>query len=104
MDKEKAFPLLTAAQKQISYDNIKTNLKKFYSSYDEDKFSLGQQAKYTIVSAAINNEFGHFNFVGFYTVEARTVKNDATTEKLECCTEESIALKFPRLLFNLFSP
>ena len=79
------FKLLTAQEKQDRYDIIKRNLEKFYASYGQDKFGLGQQAKYTIVSAAINNEFPYFNFVGFYTVEKRMVSKTGKDVKEGGC-------------------
>ena len=81
MEEEKIFKLLSAEEKQTRYETVKKNLKKFYESYNDDQFGLGQMAKYTIVSAAINNKFDYFNFVGFYTVETRTLKERANTVK-----------------------
>lgn len=77
--------LQTAEQKQSIYNKIKQDLRTFYSTYSDDEFGLGQQAKYTVVSAAINNEFEHFNFVGFYTVETRVPKEGAKAVKEGGC-------------------
>ena len=77
--------LLTGEEKQARYDIVRKNLEKFYASYGQDKFGLGQQAKYTIVSAAINNEFSYFNFVGFYTVEKRMVSKTGKDVKQGGC-------------------
>ena len=85
MEQEQDTKLLTSQEKQSKYDQIKKYLKKFYSSYNDDEFGLGQQAKYTVVSAAINNEFPHFNFVGFYTVETRALKVGAKGVKEGGC-------------------
>ena len=54
-----------------NYQKVIENLENFFEKYNQDDFGLDKMARYTIVSAAINNEFKEFNFVGFYTVEKK---------------------------------
>lgn len=60
---------LDTRTKTEKYEAVKRNLKEFYNHYNQAPHSLTLQAKYTLVSAAINNEFKDFNFVGFYVIQ-----------------------------------
>lgn len=56
------------------YKKILENLESFFQTYNHEGYGLNPQARYTIVSAAIKNEFPEWNFVGFYTVESKENK------------------------------
>lgn len=59
---------LDTRTKTEKYEAVRRNLKEFYDTYNQAPHSLTLQARYTVVSAAINNEFNDFNFVGFYVI------------------------------------
>ena len=67
MENHEATP--THPNKTEAYKTVNKNLAKFYKSYNTAPHSLSLQARYTVVSAAVNNEFPSFNFVGFYVVK-----------------------------------
>lgn len=69
MEQTQTQDISTTFDKLEGYTTARKNLKQFYESYNSDPHSLSLQARYTVVSAAINNEFKDFNFVGFYTVK-----------------------------------
>lgn len=59
---------LDTRTKTEKYEAAKLNLREYYKTYNKAPHSLTLQAKYTLVSAAINNEFKDYNFVGFYVI------------------------------------